>query len=337
MPLPNFRLLLAGSPRRYLSRESYEQRKGIEMTPLRIRIAALCFSAAVALPGTAVAQDGDDATSAAETKENPVVAVVNGEEIRYQDVIESARQLPAQYQQQLDRIFPALVDRLVDMELVGDAAQKAGLEDSEAVQERMAELQSQIVREVYLQNHVDDYITEERLQQAYEDYKNNNPSKKQVKASHILVEDEETAKKLIEKLGDGAEFAKLAQENSTGPSGSKGGDLGFFAEGEMVPAFSDAAFSLDVGEVTEEPVKTQFGWHIIKVTDTRMTEPNSFEEMESQLREQLQQEAVQTLLADLREDAKVETYPERRKQVEEEPDLGSGQGQDGVTVAPGAN
>lgn len=305
------------------------------MTPLRIRIAALCFSAVIAVPGVTAAQEGDDAASNAENEANPVVAVVNGEEIRYQDVIESARQLPAQYQQQLDRIFPALVDRLVDMKLVGSAAQDADLEDSEAVQERMVELRDQVVREVYLQNHVDDYITEERLQQAYDEYKENNPPKKQVKASHILVEDEETANELIEQLGDGAEFAKLAQENSTGPSGSKGGDLGFFAEGEMVPAFSDAAFSLDVGEVTEEPVKTQFGWHVIKVTDTRMTEPKSFEEMESQLREQLQQEAVQTLLADLREDAKVETYPERRKQVEGEPDLGAGQG--GVTVAPGSN
>jgi len=305
------------------------------MTALRTRFAALCCAAALSLPGAAWAQDDAASGDGGEDTANPVVATVNGEEIRYQEVIASARQLPRQYQQQLGRIFPALIDRMVDMKLIGDAAQNADLEDSEAVQERMAELRKQVVREVYLQNHVEDYITEERLRQAYEQYKKDNPPQKQVKASHILVEDEATAKDLIKQLEEGAAFAKLAKENSTGPSSSKGGDLGFFGEGEMVEPFTEAAFGLNVGEVTDQPVKTQFGWHVIKVTDTRTTEPDSFEAKKQELRQQLQQEAVQNLVSDLRGDAQVETFPERRQQVEGSPDLGGG-GQGGMTVAPGS-
>jgi peptidyl-prolyl cis-trans isomerase C len=304
------------------------------MTPMRTRLTALCCAAALALPGAALAQDEEQASG--DEAANPVVAVVNGEKIRYEEVIESARQLPRQYQQQIGRIFPMLVDRMVDMALIGDAAQDSNVEETEAFKEQLAAVKDEIARQVYLQQHVEDYITEERLQQAYEEYKKNNPPEKQVKASHILVEDEATAKQLIDELGDGAEFAKLAQEHSTGPSGQQGGDLGFFSEGEMVQPFSDAAFQLEVGEVTQEPVETQFGWHVIKVTDTRETEPDSFETMQDQLRQQLQQEAVQQLVAELREGAEVETYPERRQQVEGSPELGGGQGGTGMTVAPGS-
>jgi peptidyl-prolyl cis-trans isomerase C len=177
-------------------------------------------------------------------------------------------------------------------------------------------------------------MTEERLRAAYETYKENNPPQQQVKASHILVEEKELAQDLIKQLDEGAEFAELASEHSTGPSGKQGGDLGFFGEGEMVKPFSEAAFQLEVGEVVDEPVETQFGWHVIKVTDKRTQEPNSFEEMEDQLRQQVRQEAVQSIIADLREGAEVETYPERRQQVEDKPELGGG-GQGGGAVMPG--
>jgi peptidyl-prolyl cis-trans isomerase C len=293
------------------------------MSPLRTRFAALVCAAAIALPGAAAAQDdggaGDDGA-------NPVIAVVNGTEIRYDEVIESARQLPRQYHSQLDRIFPALVDRMVDMQLLAEAAEASDVEDTEAFEERIAELRDRVAREVYLNRKVDDYITEERLREAYQTYKENNPAKQQVKASHILVDDKKLAQDLIQQLDEGAKFAKLAAEHSTGPSSSKGGDLGFFAEGEMVKPFSEAAFGMEVGEVTEEPVKTQFGWHVIKVTDKRTQKPKSFEEMKDQLRQQVRQDAVQQVLADLREGAEIKTFPERRKQVEETPELNGGAG-----------
>jgi peptidyl-prolyl cis-trans isomerase C len=305
------------------------------MSPLRTRLTALACATALALPGMAAAQEsGGDGASGDGQDANPVVAVVNGEEIRYDEVVESARQLPPQYQQQFQRIFPALLDRMVDMELLGKAALDSDVEQTDAFEERMADLREQVAREVWLNQKIDDYMTEERLRAAYETYKENNPPQQQVKASHILVEEKELAQDLIKQLDEGAEFAELASEHSTGPSGKQGGDLGFFGEGEMVKPFSEAAFQLEVGEVVDEPVETQFGWHVIKVTDKRTQEPNSFEEMEDQLRQQVRQEAVQSIIADLREGAEVETYPERRQQVEDKPELGGG-GQGGGAVMPG--
>ena len=301
------------------------------MSPLRTRLTALACAAALALPGAAAAQDtasgdGEDA--------NPVVAVVNGNEIRYDQVVESAKQLPRQYQQQFQRIFPALLDRMVDMELLGAAALDSDVQQTEAFKERMAAVREQVAREVWLNQKIDDYITQERLQAAYEQYKQDNPPQQQVKASHILVEEKELAQKLIDQLGEGAEFAELAAEHSTGPSGKQGGDLGFFGKGEMVEPFSEAAFKLDAGEVVDAPVETQFGWHVIKVTDKRTQEPDSFEEREDQLRQQVRQQAVQSVLSGLRDGAEIETFPERRQQVEDKPDLG-GQGQGGGAVMPG--
>jgi peptidyl-prolyl cis-trans isomerase C len=305
------------------------------MSPLRTRLTALACAAALALPGAAAAQEsGTDSASENAADANPVVAVVNGEEIRYDEVVESAKQLPQQYQQQFQRIFPALLDRMVDMQLLGEAALDSDVDQSEAFKQRMAEVREQVAREVFLNQKIDEYITEERLRAAYEQYKQDNPPQEQVKASHILVEDKELAQKLITQLGEGAKFAELASEHSTGPSGKQGGDLGFFGKGEMVEPFSKAAFQLDVGEVVDEPVETQFGWHVIKVTDKRTQEPKSFEEMRDQLRQQVRQQAVQSVLSDLREGAEVETFPERRKQVEDKPELGGG-GQAGGAVMPG--
>ena len=313
------------------------------MSLLRTRLTALACAAALALPGAAAAQEsGPDSASASDSASesgkdaNPVVAIVNGEEIRYDAVVQSAKQLPQQYQQQFSRIFPALLDRMVDMELLGKAALDSDVDQTEAYKQRMAEVREQVTREVWLNRKIEDYITEERLRAAYEEYKEKNPPQEQVKASHILVDDKQLAQDLIKQLDEGAEFAELASEHSTGPSGKQGGDLGFFGKGEMVEPFSNAAFQLEVGEVVDEPVETQFGWHVIKVTDKRTQEPDSFEEMRDQLRQQVRQQAVQSILSDLREGAEIQTFPERRQQVEDKPELGGGrQGGSGGAPVPG--
>ena len=309
------------------------------MSPLRTRLSALACAAALALPGATAAQDTETDTAGGDGSDaNPVVAIVNGAEIRYDQVVDSARQLPRQYQQQFQQIFPALLDRMVDMELLGEAALDSNVDQTEAFEQRMANVREQVAREVWLNGKIEDYITEERLRAAYETYKKNNPPEEQVKASHILVDDKQLARDLIDQLDEGAEFAKLASEHSTGPSGQQGGDLGFFGKGEMVEPFSNTAFELDTGEVVDEPVETQFGWHVIKVTDKRTQEPDRFEEMRDQLRQQVRQQAVQSLLSDLREGADIETFPERRQQVEDKPELGGGAGRQGGTggaVMPG--
>ena len=272
-------------------------------------LAGLAVGACAALlamtPPVARAQDNAD-------EANPVVAVVDGHEIRYQDVKDSAEDLPPQYQSQFDRIFPQLLDRLVDMQLLQEEAREKGLADDPEVQARLAEARRQVLGQAMLERKTDEAISQARLREAYKAYKANNPPKNQVRARHILVEDKATATDLIDQLDGGADFADLAGEHSTGPSGKRGGDLGYFGKGEMVKPFSEAAFGLEAGSHTAEPVKTEFGWHVIKVEDKRSQEPKSFEEMKPELREQVRQQVTQEVLSKLREGHEVETYPKRR-------------------------
>lgn len=283
-----------------------ETTKDLYMFFSRNRLAGLCcasvLAAALPLSAPALAQESQD---------DPVVATVNGEEIRDSEVMESARQLPPEYQQQVDQFYPRLVDRMVDMELVSQAAREADLADDPEVERRLEEMRIQMMRDVYLERKVEEYVTEERLRAAYDKYVEENPPKQEIRARHILVEEREKAEELIAELDEGAEFIRLAERNSIGPSAQSGGDLGFFTRGTMVPPFDEAVFALDEGEYTEEPVETQFGWHVIQKTGSRETEPASFEEMRDELYREMEREAIQAAIADLREEADVETYPER--------------------------
>ncbi len=295
------------------------------MHVLRTKAAGLCFAAVLAAPAMAAAQSGSGDGASAE-KANPVVAVVNGEEIRFQEVKESAKDLPPQYQKQFNRIFPALLDRVVDMRLLGAKAKDAGLAQDPEVKERVAEARKQIMSQVYLERKREERITDARLEKAYKDYRKKNPPRDQVRARHILVKKEDKAQNLIDQLDGGADFVKLAKEHSTGPSGKKGGDLGFFGRDKMVEPFTKAAFKLDSGEYTSEPVKTQFGWHVIKVEDKRRKEPKSFAEMKPQLRQQLRRQVTQAVLDDMRKGEDVKTFPERAPGVS----AGQGSGQQGA-------
>jgi peptidyl-prolyl cis-trans isomerase C len=238
--------------------------------------------------------------------DNPLVATVNGKEIHRSEVLEAARSLPPQYQSQLQQIFPMLVERVVDFHLLSEAAGAAGFAQDEEVKRRLAKLQEDVMREVYIQRQIDKRVDDAAVRKRYDEFLAGNPAQPEVHARHILVEDEAAAKELIVKLGGGADFAELAKESSTGPSASRGGDLGYFTADQMVPEFSEQAFKLEDGQYSKAPVKTQFGWHVIKVEDRRESAPPAFEGMEQQLREELSREAVGTVLSDLREGAKVE-------------------------------
>jgi len=297
--------------------------------PFRTRLTGVCFAALMTLPAAAAqgAEDGGDTSG-----KNPVVATIGDEEIRFEEAMKATERLPQQYQQRIGQLFPQLLDRLVDMRVVSDEAKTEGYMDNPEVQDRLERTRQQILADVYLKQKGEDYVTDERLRAAYEDYKKENEAETQVKARHILVDGEKEAKKLIGKLDDGANFVELAKQHSTGPSAKKGGDLGFFGKGDMVESFSKAAFSLDVGDYTEKPVKTQYGWHIIKVVDERTDEPKSFEEMKAELTKQVRQEGVRKAIQALREQAEVETYPDRATKL-----LGGGQGQGQSQSGAGAS
>ncbi len=253
-------------------------------------------------PGPLAAQESD-------FDENQVVARVDGEDILLADVLKMASDLPPQYQAQFAQIYPLLVRRVVDFRLAGKAGRAEGLEQDEEVKAHIAAAVDRVIRDAYLERAVVARVTDVAVRQAYAKFLEENPPTTEQRASHILLETEEEAREVITKLNDGADFAELAKESSTGPSAPKGGDLGYFSAGQMVPEFAAAADKLQPGDYTKEPTQTQFGWHVIKVEDRREVTQPAFAEMENQLRDELAREAVEAILGDLRTAANVEILP----------------------------
>ena len=241
---------------------------------------------------------------------DPVVARINGTELHRSDVIEAIRGLPPQVQQQpIERLYPALLDQMVGTVLVSQAGRKARLQDDPEVKKRLALVQDQLIADAYVQKLLHKQVTEQKLHARYDKFIKDAPPREEVHARHILVASEDEAKAIIAELKKGADFNKLAQEKTTDPSGkTSGGDLGYFTKEDMVPEFADAAFKLKPGEFTETPVKTQFGWHVIKVEDKRMAKPPTFEQVKPKLGNEMSREIVGDRVKELRLAAKIETF-----------------------------
>ena len=170
-------------------------------------------------------------------QDDPAVAKVDGETILRSDVMAVVETLPAQYQAQLQQIFPALVERLVDFRLIAKAANADGLSEDREVVDRLAKLKEDVMREVYLERQISASSSDEALRTRYDAFVAENPPKSEVRARHILLKEEAEARDVITELDGGADFAELAREKSTGPSSSQGGDLGYFKRGQMVKPF----------------------------------------------------------------------------------------------------
>ena len=284
---------------------------------MRISVTAGAFALAICggLASTVVAQD------AQQIDPEQVVATVNGDAITMADLMGLFQELPEQYRQlPFDVLFPNLVNNAIDSRLLIAAAYSSGMENDPDVVEAVARFTERVMQQAYLDNEIDAQLTDEVLQARYDEQIGSMPPEVEVRASHILVETEEEATEIIGLLDDGGDFAALAAERSTGPSGPDGGDLGYFGVGptRMVPEFEEAAFALDVGAHSSAPVQTQFGWHVILVTDKREVEKASFEEVREQLRNEMAQQAVEDALADLREDVTIERFnPDGTPFVEE--------------------
>ncbi len=242
-------------------------------------------------------------------KEDPLLARVNGEEIRWADIVESARGLPEPYRSQVEVIFPALLERLIDVRLIAWAGRRAGLAEDEAVRRQVAEFEDRLISETFIQREVAEQITIAMVRAGYDAYVAGLAARAEVRARHILLDNEADATAVIATLDAGADFAELAQERSLGPSAERGGDLDYFTRDNMTPEFAEAAFELEVGEYSRSPVKTVFGWHVIKVEDRRAEEQAGFFQMRAELREKITRELMDELLRDLRERAEIELYP----------------------------
>ncbi|MEP3630236.1 MAG: peptidylprolyl isomerase [Hyphomicrobiales bacterium] len=242
---------------------------------------------------------------------------VNGVEYTNQDLSIAA----VDFSDELQRVEPkerrqALINILIDMILLADEAEKVKIQDGNLFKRRMAHLRRLNLRNLYVTEKVQSQVTDELLQEQYVERLARFESEDQIRASHILVETEDEAKQLIVDLGAGKDFAELAKEKSTGPSGENGGELGFFRKGQMVEPFYNAAAALKAGEISKEPVKTQFGWHVIKVVEISKTEAPTYNSIVDQLRGQVFGNLFRAKVLALREDAKVEIA---EGQIPEEP------------------
>ncbi len=244
------------------------------------------------------------------TADNPKVAEVAGQAILKSDVTQLydvLKQRAGENAPALDQVFWMLTDQIIASRLIIKEAQAQHLESTPDVQNAMKMAQEQIVQEAYVKKLLEGLDNETALRSAYDTAVQQYKGQEEVHARHILVDSEDAAKAIIDKLNHGGDFAQIAKEQSKDP-GSKdnGGDLGFFAKQAMVPEFAEAAFGMQKGQTSATPVHTSFGWHVIRVEDRRPMTPPTFEQMKPQILAQMQQEKLMATINGLRAAANVQ-------------------------------
>jgi peptidyl-prolyl cis-trans isomerase C len=245
-------------------------------------------------------------TTATLAQSDPVVAKVNGVEIHQSDVdvaeeemAEQLAQLPAEARRDY------LITYLADMLLVDKAADDQKLAQGVEFQRRLTFARNRLLMDTLMQSVGKDAVTDAALHKVYDEAAKQIGDEQEVHARHILVETEADAKAVLVELKKGTDFAALAKQKSKDPGAADGGDLGYFTKDQMVPEFAEVAFKLNKGQ-TSDPVKTQFGWHIIKVEDKRKREVPSFEQVKPQLESYLVRKAQADYVSKLRDGAKIE-------------------------------
>ena len=245
---------------------------------------------------------------------DPVIARVNGVDIKQSDLALAEEDVGADMQAASPEAKREhLISYLADIIMVTQAADKKNLADDPDFKRRLAFLRSKLLMGYELQQEAKTALTDEALHQTYEEAVKSMAGQEEVRARHILVEGEDEAKAIIEQLKGGADFAKLAKEKSKDPGAAEGGDLGYFTKDQMVPEFADVAFKMYPGQLSN-PVKTQFGWHVIKVEDKRIKQPPEFEKVKDQIEAYLARKAQSDFIAKLRQSAKVERLDKAAEQ-----------------------
>jgi peptidyl-prolyl cis-trans isomerase C len=274
-------------------------------------IAGLMAGTALASPG--FAQDQNAGQAAGESAEatqtydaSTVLATVNGTEITLGHVIAMRDRLPPQYQNLPDEVLlTGLLDQLVDQQLLAEA--QSGSPETDPLQVKLAIENERrgALAGLAANAAVADVVDDAKVQAAYDKLVAEFQPQPEFNASHILVDSEEKAKALKAEIDGGKDFAEVAKANSSDGSAAAGGELGWFGAGQMVPEFETTAAALEVGEVSE-PVQSQFGWHLIKLTDKRETTPPTLDEARPEIENGLRQEALEAKLAELRGAATIE-------------------------------
>ena len=239
---------------------------------------------------------------------SPVVAVVNGTEITEEVFglygekrvgVRPGKSFPETKRKEL-------MDELVNRELIYQDAKKAGLDKNEFVLMQIEEQIHNTLTRARINKLLEDSPPSETMLRSVYQTQIVDPASQEYKARHILLKDVDTANAIVIELNNGANFEKLAKEKSTGPSAGDGGDLGWFSPNQMVQAFSDATAKLKKGKYTKRPIKTRFGWHIIKLEDSRKVEPPPYESVEAQVMKVAQNKIINDFLEKLKAEATIE-------------------------------
>jgi peptidyl-prolyl cis-trans isomerase C len=256
------------------------------------------------VPAVAVAMSGS------KTPSEPIAAKVDGTAVPRSEVLAAKKYMPPQFRQAPDEaIYDMLLEQVVDTKILAAAARKEKLQNDPEIKRELAMIEEQVLRDAYVKRHLAKVLTEQEQRKRFDEMVAKLPEREEVRARHILVKTKVEAEAVIKALGaKGATFESVAKEKSKDGSAGEGGDLGYFSKDMMVPAFADAAFALQPGEVAKAPVQTQFGWHVIKVEDRRAAKAPPFEEVQPQLYAQLTREEALGLFLKMREKAKIERF-----------------------------
>lgn len=263
--------------------------------PLARAFGAFALAAFLVVPAAVMAQDSD-----------PVVARVNGVEIRQSDLALAEDEVGASMPQMApEQKREYLITYLSDVVILAQAADKQKIGDRDDVKHRLAFERNKVLMETLLQDTGKAALTDDAMHKVYDEAVKQMPPEEEVHARHILVPTEEEAKEIEAELKKGADFATLAKQKSKDPGAADGGDLGYFTKDQMAPEFSDVAFKLDKGQISD-PVHTQFGWHIIKVEDKRTKPTPTFDQVRGQIENFVAHKAQAELVENLRKSATIE-------------------------------
>lgn len=238
--------------------------------------------------------------------EDKTVAIVNGHEIKVSEVQMATDDIIGQLPNLSPKLrYPYVVEYLVERHLMAQLAVKEGVADTDEYKRRLALYQAKALRDAYFFQKIRPTVTEEEIRKAYDDEAAKVAQTERLRARHILVGSEKEAQDILARLKAGEKFEDLAKKYSLDGSKDYGGDLGYFTAGEMVPEFSKAAFALKPGEISA-PVKTDYGWHIIKVEDRKMGAAQPYDQVKNAIRNVLLRKKVQEFMEKARKESKIE-------------------------------
>ena len=245
-------------------------------------------------------------TANAKEPKQVTVAIVDNHIITAQDVLNATNRLPEKVKEKsLSEIYPKVVNELINQHLIIKQAYKDKLDKQKEIVEILKKNKDQIMAKYWLNNFLTNNTSEEKILNFYTKYLENFKTFKEFNASHILVQEEDDALQIIEKLKIKSEFSKLAKSYSIGPSKKNGGDLGWFRSGQMVKKFEEAVIKLKKGTITKNPVKTRFGYHIIMLNDIRNSQPKKINDVKQKIVKRIKQNSLSNLEKQLRKNKSI--------------------------------